>query len=462
MSSAQLDILPSHEIAEESSSDSTAQLRLQVAERLAAHRSRRAHSSAVAPPAAPAEAHAKSAHPAAATVAARYAQTPSYRAFLADEARRAIQQAAAAAEVAARNAEAVAVVQLQLLNELEDELERETASQQPRTPTPKPAAPALAPRITVRLYEDAGLPSAKRRVEFKDNALLSDTPDMEESLALDEEIAFRQSPVFEAAPEPPVLIPGNLLEFPRQLVASRKSRPRLAEGPLCEPLDQFQPASGAQLRIFEVAPDLSLPMPEPAAVPEWTSIWLDAPTERPVHLDGVAMPAREPSIAVASAAAPVQTAAPALPAFPAFMPGFMPIAPAPISHRLLAATLDAALVFGCLLASVTVFALATGPSTPLPQGRAADIAAAASFVALYILYHLLFFTFSESTPGMSYARLGFCTFADDNPTRAAIRKRLLATAIAASPLGLGILWACLDDERLGWHDRISRIYLRSY
>ena len=30
------------------------------------------------------------------------------------------------------------------------------------------------------------------------------------------------------------------------------------------------------------------------------------------------------------------------------------------------------------------------------------------------------------------------------------------------PLGLGLLWSLLDDDRLCWHDRISRMYQRSY
>ena len=32
----------------------------------------------------------------------------------------------------------------------------------------------------------------------------------------------------------------------------------------------------------------------------------------------------------------------------------------------------------------------------------------------------------------------------------------------AGPLGLGFLWTALDDDRLTWHDRLSRIYQRKY
>jgi hypothetical protein len=63
---------------------------------------------------------------------------------------------------------------------------------------------------------------------------------------------------------------------------------------------------------------------------------------------------------------------------------------------------------------------------------------------------------------MRAARLAFCTFSEKNPTRGALRRRLVSTALAACPLGLGLVWMALDSDRLGWHDRMSRIYPRVY
>jgi uncharacterized RDD family membrane protein YckC len=92
----------------------------------------------------------------------------------------------------------------------------------------------------------------------------------------------------------------------------------------------------------------------------------------------------------------------------------------------------------------------------------AAISGAGAIVLLGFLYLLLFFTFSNSTLGMRYARIALCTFSDDNPSRSAMRRRIFALALSSASLGLGVLWALLDDERLGWHDRISRMYQRSY
>jgi hypothetical protein len=63
---------------------------------------------------------------------------------------------------------------------------------------------------------------------------------------------------------------------------------------------------------------------------------------------------------------------------------------------------------------------------------------------------------------MRYARIGLCTFSDDNPTREAMRRRILALILSTAPFGLGLLWTLLDEDRMGWHDRISRMYQRSY
>jgi hypothetical protein len=136
----------------------------------------------------------------------------------------------------------------------------------------------------------------------------------------------------------------------------------------------------------------------------------------------------------------------------------------------MAAVVDGCIVTTALLAFIAAFAFTVGKldgPAAAPAGshiapQAAAIAAAAIFAIFALLYQLLFFTLSEATPGMRYARIALCTFADDNPTRAAMRRRILATILAACPLGIGFLWAWLDEDGLGWHDRISRMYQRSY
>ena len=133
--------------------------------------------------------------------------------------------------------------------------------------------------------------------------------------------------------------------------------------------------------------------------------------------------------------------------------------PASIDRRVMAFAVDFAAVTAGFMGFLVVFVA----STPhLPTGLTALALAGAVYVALWVLYQMLFFSLNETTPGMRYARIGLCTFAEMSPTRQQMRRRVLAQMLAVCPLGLGLLWVLLDDDRLGWHDRISRIYQRTY
>jgi uncharacterized RDD family membrane protein YckC len=132
---------------------------------------------------------------------------------------------------------------------------------------------------------------------------------------------------------------------------------------------------------------------------------------------------------------------------------------APMADRLMAGIVDAALVLTAFLLFVLVFVASTAHP---PMGKPAAAAAGALLVAFFALYQWLFFTYADGTPGMRYAKIALCTFEDENPTRQAMRGRIAALLLSALPAGLGFLWALFDDDRMTWHDRISRTYQRSY
>ena len=120
MSSAQRDLLPLDETTDETEAVAPFALKEQVAQRLAAHRARRTQrvGNSVTPVVPPASANSRSSR-IAATVAQRYANSQSYRAFLAEQAESAIRAAEIAAEVAAIKAKAVADAHYQRLAELD-------------------------------------------------------------------------------------------------------------------------------------------------------------------------------------------------------------------------------------------------------------------------------------------------------------------------------------------------------
>ena len=357
-------------------------------------------------------------------------------------------------------------------------------------------APSFTPAdLTVRLAEDIRLQDtvsyahrARRAASsgpahepIEDNdTRLAPPSDPSEFLSLDEEIAFRQAPVFEPV-EPPVEIPANLIEFPRQLVASRRARPRLAEGPLREEAEQHHDPS--QLRIFEVEAEQisSTPVSESSA-PEWSSMVLDAhprtaadhatPTSHYVahsahpYADQSAYGYADHSTYTQPADyAPTVVAQHLKPSPETQHLYAAPFQAAPLELRLMSAAVDTIAVLAGFVAFSGAFAYIA--SRFAPGGlhitlQTAAISTAGTIVLLGLLYQYLFFTFSDATLGMRYARIGLCTFSDDNPTREALRRRILAVILSTAPCGLGVIWSLLDEDRLSWHDRISRMYQRSY
>jgi uncharacterized RDD family membrane protein YckC len=225
-------------------------------------------------------------------------------------------------------------------------------------------------------------------------------------------------------------LPVNLIEFPRELVAPRRARPRLEEGPLRESLDD---ADGLPpLRIFEAEPrripeSLAETANAASAVAEWSSIRLDA----------------NPVLSSEENRTPLDA----------------PLQAASLEDRLMAAIFDAALVLMAFVLFLLVFAACTAHP---PMGTPALAGAGLVLGGLFLLYQYLFFKFGEGTPGMRYAKIALCTFDDENPTRAAMRRRIGFLILSAAPLGLGLAWAWFDEDRLAWHDRLTRMYLRSY
>ena len=268
------------------------------------------------------------------------------------------------------------------------------------------------------------------------------------------------------APAQPLL--SKLIEFPRELVAPRKPRPRLAEGPLVDE----EADESSQLRIFEVrAGDVADSRqglasssveaagmrewhrePEEAhEAPEWHSIRLGEHPGPQAAEGARALPGEQPGGEPATQAAAER----------AVLGGSVqaPLHTAPIEDRLIAGLVDMSLVGLGFLLFVLLFAVSAGR---LYADKSMLLAAGAALAGVYLAYQGMFMRYGTGTPGMRYAQVALCTFDDDNPTRKAMQARVAATLFAALPLGLGLVWALFDEDRLGWHDRMTRTYQRSY
>jgi uncharacterized RDD family membrane protein YckC len=439
-----------------SSSNNQAQLapswKQEVNRRLAAHRSRNGPS-IVAPAQTDAQRANSPGAAAAARVAARFAKAPSYSEMLAEEARAAV-RAAEAATHAAQKAQAAAE---SVLIGIEAGMQSASVNEPLWEPEPIHAAPpvefeeraAESVQWTMpsshepmdRPVESASLesspvaifssrlvqPQAALAVEqavpiqaVEENWQEMDAPSMDDDdFEFDGRYPAESAPAFHA----------NLIEFPRELVATRKARPRLAEGPLAPPV--------GQLSIFEVDPGSISTEPAAAlagveAAPAWQqSVWsgveLDAQPEEETETEALA--AEEASNREL----------------------------APLSLHSMAVLVDGALIVAAFLA--VAMTVAAGFDN-LPSMRATEVAAAALLLGVGVIYHALFFWLAGATPGMRYAGISLCTFDDQMPTREQLRSRIGAMLLSLLPVGLGVLWAIFDEEHLSWHDRISHTYLR--
>lgn len=408
----------------------------------------------------------------AARVAERYSKVPTYSEALAAEAAKAA-RAAEAATQAALEAHQAAQRANDALRDAESRSEIETLVS---------VAPEAPPAPKYRI-DPASLPVFRPSMPSPGNSR-SHSVDPHPHIV---------DPLEDALVAPAQPLPARVLEFPRELVAARKARPRLAEGPLLDALGGSVDPEQAQLRIFEVEPDTISREPEPMSVakepsvlPGWNSIRLDATPSIP-EADMAAWNTDKPMqgarIKSESSSQPFSSRAKAgSPRRRSELSGMLPLdAPsdygfrghmgshsshhdgiihgAPMRDRLMAALLDAVLVLFAFVLFVAVFAACTAHP---PTGKPAMIAAGIALFAFVVLYQWLFFTFAESTPGMRFAKIALCTFDDENPGRKALQHRIGALFLAALPLGLGFLWALLDDDRLSWHDRMTRTYQRSY
>lgn len=229
--------------------------------------------------------------------------------------------------------------------------------------------------------------------------------------------------------EPMQTIHANLIEFPRELVAARKMRPRRVEGAFAL-LSQEK-----QLSIFEVDPEAISTEPD-ASGEALTAAWEESDW-RGIELEPQT---REEEAEVQQT--PAEPVAPEL---------------ASVSRRLTAVLVDGAIVAAVGLGSVLVAAPGLLHQRP---ARMVELCAAGALLLVGLVYQSLFLMLAGATPGMRATHLSLCTFDEQIPTGAQVRSRLGAMLLSVAPLGLGVAWALFDDDRLCWHDRLSRTYLR--
>ncbi len=206
---------------------------------------------------------------AAARVAERYAHAPTYSELLAHEARAAVCAAEAASKAALDAHDAIQCV----LEGLEGASSSEPAWEPKAPPKRVPerrSKPAVtpAPQDSLVLFDESPLFSPRTEPE-----LPAAPPDAVPARAEGRRESASPAPAAESDDDPHAReaaqpIYANLIQFPREMVATRKIRPRRAEGPLAAV------APEAQLSIFEVDPRTISTQPAAAVDEPAAPVWM--------------------------------------------------------------------------------------------------------------------------------------------------------------------------------------------
>lgn len=130
---------------------------------------------------------------------------------------------------------------------------------------------------------------------------------------------------------------------------------------------------------------------------------------------------------------------------------------APPSQRIFAGLIDALVVATATGLFGLIFLRMTGAA---PTGRMALGLALALPGFFWALYQYIFLVYGGTTPGLQMTGLRLTTFGGDPLPRRERRWRALAMVVSYASLGLGFLWAIVDEDGLGWHDRITRTCVR--
>jgi uncharacterized RDD family membrane protein YckC len=128
---------------------------------------------------------------------------------------------------------------------------------------------------------------------------------------------------------------------------------------------------------------------------------------------------------------------------------------APPSFRAMAAIIDTSLgVLGTALFLATFYYC----GQPLQFTNQTLPIYGAAAVLIGIVYRVLFCLANGDTAGLRWTNLCVVNFDGHRPTRRQRFYRLAGGAVGVVAAGMGLLWAIFDEERLTWHDHISKTF----
>jgi len=125
------------------------------------------------------------------------------------------------------------------------------------------------------------------------------------------------------------------------------------------------------------------------------------------------------------------------------------------THRVMAVAADASMMLTGLGLFLAIFFL-SGGDIVLSRQNAPCLLGATAGIAFF--YRLLWYLAGGDTPGMRFAGLRLVNFDGNAPSREQRGLRQAAGVLSLLSVGLGLVWALVDEENLTWHDHISKTF----
>lgn len=129
---------------------------------------------------------------------------------------------------------------------------------------------------------------------------------------------------------------------------------------------------------------------------------------------------------------------------------------APLQIRFMAAVLDATVLLIALGTFWGVFHQLGGAISADREGARAVGVTAFFVVGFYWTFHVGYF---GGTPGMVWLGLRLLNFHGRRANGSQRAARALGLLFSTATFGIGFAWALLDDEKLTWHDRMSKTFI---
>ncbi len=245
-------------------------------------------------------------------------------------------------------------------------------------------------------------------------------------------------------------------EEERQALAAQAVTAHSPENRAGAPGRMAAAAGGGSRRLPPLAQPVGPAGPKPQAERNWRRVTPPPDSQKLPPLaksgNGTPAPASEEPATSAAAAAPL--AAASSERYQREVAAAAPIAP--LAIRAVAGVLDFSIIVVAVGVFLAVFYLMGGVAlTDLEGLRSIAIA----FLVIVCFYWVFYVGYLGGTSGMNWLGLRVLNFDGEPPSKGQRRARAVGTILSTLSLGLGFAWSIADEEKLTWHDRMSKTFV---